>query len=278
MRNCEDPPPVFPTANQSSGAKQTLLSFDKLANSVDRPPFPVTKASTPATNCVALVQRPSGLDSSGSSVSDPCSDAQSPDSMRRRSSGSTEEDPTDAGVLADVPPFDDDERDHSLTTSKFDVTRHSDTLDRRKVEKALSAAPLTQDAWTAEPGTYGDLRRREYPLDHKLRLTLEGKMSEQKDWRRSRIRSPWRGSIATTVVTALSVLFLYCVVRSVLTRQRDPKGCNMSYMSPMFAKLSDFDTEHTRFASKYSLYLYREEGIDEDTMVGEYSARTRKRK
>ena len=38
-------------------------------------------------------------------------------------------------------------------------------------------------------------------------------------------------------------------------------------MRPAFAKYSDFDTEHTRFASKYSLYLYREGGIDEDTMV-----------
>lgn len=41
----------------------------------------------------------------------------------------------------------------------------------------------------------------------------------------------------------------------------------MSYMRPAFAKFPDFDTEHTRFASKYSLYLYREGGIDEDTRV-----------
>ena len=36
-------------------------------------------------------------------------------------------------------------------------------------------------------------------------------------------------------------------------------------MRPAYAKFSDFDTEHTRFASKYSLYLYREGGVDEDT-------------
>lgn len=41
----------------------------------------------------------------------------------------------------------------------------------------------------------------------------------------------------------------------------------MSYMRPSFAKLKDFDTEHTRFASKYSVYLYREEMVDEDTKV-----------
>lgn len=42
----------------------------------------------------------------------------------------------------------------------------------------------------------------------------------------------------------------------------DPKGCRMSWMSPSYAKFSDFDTEHTRFATKYSLYLYREQGFD----------------
>lgn len=41
----------------------------------------------------------------------------------------------------------------------------------------------------------------------------------------------------------------------------------MSYMRAAFAKFDDFDTEHTRFATKYSLYLYREGGIDEDTRV-----------
>ena len=39
----------------------------------------------------------------------------------------------------------------------------------------------------------------------------------------------------------------------------------MSRMSPTYIKLSGFDTEHTRFATKYSLYLYREEGVDEYT-------------
>ena len=189
--------------------------------------------------------------------------------MRRRSSGSTEEALADEAVPAEAAALDSDERERSFTTSKFDVTRHSDTLDRRKVEKALSATPLTQHAWSAEPDTYGDVRTSEYALNPKSQSTLETKMPEQKDWRRSRIRSPWRGSLLTTAVTALSVLFLYCMVRSVLTRQRDPKGCNMSYMSPIFVKMSDFDTEHTRFASKYSLYLYREEGIDEDMMVRE---------
>lgn len=35
----------------------------------------------------------------------------------------------------------------------------------------------------------------------------------------------------------------------------------------MFFNFADFDTEHTRFASKYSLHLYREVGFDEDPKV-----------
>ncbi|EOO01479.1 putative gpi inositol-deacylase protein [Phaeoacremonium minimum UCRPA7] len=35
-------------------------------------------------------------------------------------------------------------------------------------------------------------------------------------------------------------------------------------MRPSYVELKDFDTEHTRFASKYSLHLYREQGIDND--------------
>ena len=38
----------------------------------------------------------------------------------------------------------------------------------------------------------------------------------------------------------------------------------MYYSRPIYTRFADFDTEHTRFASKYSLYLYREGGLDED--------------
>jgi len=56
--------------------------------------------------------------------------------------------------------------------------------------------------------------------------------------------------------------FLGLVAHSFLNLQRDAKGCRMSFMYPSYAKLSDFDTEHTRFATKYSLYLYREQKMD----------------
>ncbi|KAL3418353.1 hypothetical protein PVAG01_10069 [Phlyctema vagabunda] len=85
--------------------------------------------------------------------------------------------------------------------------------------------------------------------------------------RRSRLRSPWSCSPLTFVITALASICLIGIVHSFGSRQLDTKGCRMSYMRPSFAKLSDFDTEHTRFASKYSVYLYREGGVDEDTKV-----------
>lgn len=84
---------------------------------------------------------------------------------------------------------------------------------------------------------------------------------------RVRIRSPWSCSPLTFVTTVLAFVILATISRSFLGTQIDPKGCQMSYMRAAFAKLEDFDTEHTRFATKYSLYLYREAGIDEDTRV-----------
>ncbi|KAK5135682.1 hypothetical protein LTR08_004983 [Meristemomyces frigidus] len=83
----------------------------------------------------------------------------------------------------------------------------------------------------------------------------------------ARLRGPWSCSLLTLATTACSIILLATIVRSFFTLQLDPKGCAMSYMRPAFTHFSDFDTEYTRFASKYSLYLYREGGVDEDTRV-----------
>lgn len=88
--------------------------------------------------------------------------------------------------------------------------------------------------------------------------------------RRSPWRSAWAISLLSVVVSIVGIGFLLAVLHSSVTRQIDPKGCRMSYMRPSYAKLKDFDTEHTRLASKYSLYLYREQGIDRDTRVGSH--------
>lgn len=85
--------------------------------------------------------------------------------------------------------------------------------------------------------------------------------------RRLRSRSAWTTGILTIVVSLIGIGFLAAILNSSATRCLDVKGCLMSYMRPSYAKLSDFDTEHTRFGSKYSLYLYREQGIDDDIKV-----------
>ena len=84
--------------------------------------------------------------------------------------------------------------------------------------------------------------------------------------RRSRLRL-WACSWHTLGTTLLGFTLLLLMARSFLTRQLDTKGCEMSYMRPAYAKFDDFDTEYTRFATKYSLYLYREGGIDGDNRV-----------
>jgi glycosylphosphatidylinositol deacylase len=81
------------------------------------------------------------------------------------------------------------------------------------------------------------------------------------------LRSPWRCSLLTLATSISAIVMLLTIVHSFINFQQDPKGCAMSYMMPRFDPFPDFDTEHTRFASKYSLYLYRERGIDEDVRV-----------
>ncbi|KAF2265918.1 GPI inositol-deacylase-like protein [Lojkania enalia] len=92
-------------------------------------------------------------------------------------------------------------------------------------------------------------------------------MAEGQPKRRPRLRNPWACSWVTVVTTLLGFGVLFLIVQSFMTRQLDVKGCEMSYMRPAFARFDDFDTEHTRFASKYSLYLYREGLIDNDIRV-----------
>jgi hypothetical protein len=71
-----------------------------------------------------------------------------------------------------------------------------------------------------------------------------------------------RFSIIVLLTSALGIALLISILRSLVTSQLDPKGCRMSYMRPSYVRLTEFDTEHTRFATKYSLYLYREQGVE----------------
>lgn len=82
-----------------------------------------------------------------------------------------------------------------------------------------------------------------------------------------RRRSPWSMSMLALVTAALGIVVLSAILRSLVSHYVEPKGRRMSYMRPSYIHYSDFDTEHTRFATKYSLYLYREQGIDDESKV-----------
>ncbi|KAK0844019.1 GPI inositol deacylase [Friedmanniomyces endolithicus] len=141
-------------------------------------------------------------------------------------------------------------RAHERKTSKEGGREHGSG------EKAAMWAQ-TLDSSAGKSGLDGGANGREIPE------TIAERHSSQ----RGKMRGPWACSLLTLATTACSIILLATIVRSYLTLQMDPKGCAMSYMRPAFAPFSDFDTEHTRFASKYSLYLYREGGVDEDTRV-----------
>ncbi len=158
---------------------------------------------------------------------------------------------------------DQNERKKTFTTAKYDATRHSDTLDRRKVEKALVPAQSTSDAWISPSKALSTLKR----LDPSSPEPAGHKVLEERAWGRLRTRSPWSCSVFTLTATLSALLFLVFIFHSFVTRQSDSKGCDMYYTRSMFFNFADFDTEHTRFASKYSLHLYREVGFDEDPKV-----------
>ncbi|KAF4926793.1 GPI inositol-deacylase [Colletotrichum viniferum] len=100
--------------------------------------------------------------------------------------------------------------------------------------------------------------------DEKASTTTENMAEMRFTSRRSRFRGPWSITILALAVTVLGITLLCAILNSSWTRQLDAKGCRMSYMRPTYIRLRDFDTEHTRFATKYSLYLYREQGVDDE--------------
>ena len=183
--------------------------------------------------------------------------------MRRRSSGSAEEDDDTGEAVATEPPHAENGGiRRSFTSAKDDVTRHADTLDRRKIDKVVTPASVFPNGWKAPTGIQGAPRQQ-------TRLVPEQSvnlMAELKAWR-SRMRSPWSSSLLTLSTTALALVLLLSIIHSFATRQLDSKGCDMYYTRSIFFKFADFDTEHTRFATKYSLHLYREGGFDEDAKV-----------
>ena len=68
-----------------------------------------------------------------------------------------------------------------------------------------------------------------------------------------------------------SLTSIYVMLDSLQHYQRDVSGCQTTYMRPEYIKQTGFDSEMTRFASKYALYLYREKGVDYNQLVSSLS-------
>ncbi|KAK9467697.1 PGAP1-like protein-domain-containing protein [Lipomyces arxii] len=71
-----------------------------------------------------------------------------------------------------------------------------------------------------------------------------------------------RGSYMTITVVLFSAVVIATIIYSAVTQQLESKGCKPIWSAPSYARIKSFDTSHTRFASKYSLYLQREQQLD----------------
>ncbi|KAH8705927.1 putative GPI maturation protein [Talaromyces proteolyticus] len=91
--------------------------------------------------------------------------------------------------------------------------------------------------------------------------SIEGSPEAQRG-RQFRLRSPWSVSILSLSTALAGVFFFLFIMHSFMRRPLGADGCQTPLMSPTYLKMLGFDAEHTRFASKYNLYLYREEGVD----------------
>lgn len=65
-------------------------------------------------------------------------------------------------------------------------------------------------------------------------------------------------------ISWLGLCFLWLILYTTTTPHEgsDSPTCRMSYMNPSYARIKTFDESYSKFASKYSLYLYREQDQD----------------
>ncbi|KAL2173866.1 PGAP1-like protein-domain-containing protein [Thermothelomyces heterothallicus CBS 202.75] len=202
--------------------------------------------------------------------------------MRRHSSGSSEDDdaPPVDNPHANSPRFStNDLRPAARPASKLDRRRSADRRPSFSISRRSSSINWRLPEPRVGNGTIGKRSPPDRALPSSslgLIMTANGRLQPKEAektpeteavGRRPPWRSPWAINLLALVTSLVGIGFLIAVLHSSVTRQVDPKGCRMSYMRPSYAKLNDFDTEHTRLASKYSLYLYREQGIERDTKV-----------
>ncbi|KAK7207061.1 PGAP1-like protein-domain-containing protein [Myxozyma melibiosi] len=106
-----------------------------------------------------------------------------------------------------------------------------------------------------EPATYSSLASSRSNAESTSRSTPSPQAKIARPYSAGKHETIWNLCAAGTAVTILA-LILY----SVFNLQLDTKGCRPIFMAPSYTLLKDFNTSHSRLASKYSLYLYREMG------------------
>ncbi|KAK9257707.1 hypothetical protein V1519DRAFT_426552, partial [Lipomyces tetrasporus] len=99
----------------------------------------------------------------------------------------------------------------------------------------------------------------EVPSTNATRISTAAHFNPSKSVQRHHSSQP--GCLTITVVI-FSTLAIASILYSFLTRQLDSKGCRKISLAPSYTRISSFDSTHTKFASKYVLYLYREQGYD----------------
>lgn len=185
--------------------------------------------------------------------------------MHRRSSGSPVEDDAEDSLVSRASTED----SHGVTIYdtpdkiRSQIARTGHSFDLRRENTAATPRSRNSSAWRNPPSqTPNDDTKSAamMPLASQ-RLSMESSPEAQR-FRQSRLRSPWSCSLLTLFATLLATIALCGILHSFATRQVGADGCDVPVMSPTFIKMLGFDTEHTRFASKYKLYLYREEGVD----------------
>lgn len=185
--------------------------------------------------------------------------------MRRRPSGSSEEeeDVRSPGTSGAASPSQHGEKSESAVVRSLSTTSRGSMDTKRDADGA--ATPRSKNAWTRSSKGSSEKELAEMSLSAKE--LNRGSSREEETRQRIRMRNPWSISWPTLSVVVLACILLLTIIRSFLTRQLDPKGCRMSYMRSAFVHFPEFDTEHTRFATKYNLHLYREVGVDDDARV-----------
>lgn len=189
--------------------------------------------------------------------------------MRRRPSGSGEDD-NGSRSASTAPERFEKSREAGYVRDRENARDVKHAVSRpleRKPSKDTFRTPVLEIRSQWEPSMETNSELENHAINSPVQAEAASGHKPERRGQRTRLRNPWSCSTLTFTTSIFAIVLLTTILHSFFTRQQDPKGCAMSYMRPAFARYSDFDTEHTRFATKYSLYLYREGGIDEDTRV-----------